>query len=221
MRVPGTVSGVDSGTESGAATGEPATGGYAVIGWGSLLWDLEILAPHVTGPWRIRGGPALPLEFSRVSPKRRMGLAVCLDPEHGEQCPSHAIRSVRADIHAAIADLAARERAPLHRIGAVCLATGHAQGRLPEVVAAVRDWCEATGQQGAVWTDLESNYREHRGHAFSVEDAVAYLGGLTGESREEAVRYIALAPESTDTPLRRALARTDWWQAAVDALPPG
>lgn len=192
----------------------------AVIGWGSLIWDLDTLAPLVEGPWHITGGPRLPLEFSRVSPKRLMGLAVCLDPEHGAPCPSHAIRSIRGRVAEAVADLAARERTTEGRIGAVCLASGQSQGRLPQVVEAVRTWCAATGHTGAVWTDLESNFREHLGRPFGVAAAVAYLASLTGASREEAVRYIHLAPSHTDTPLRRALDAEPWWHEAVRALPP-
>ena len=40
-----------------------------------------------------------------------------------------------------------------------------------------------------------------------------YLKRLRGESLDEAVRYISHAPETTDTPLRRALDRDPWWQA--------
>ena len=54
-------------------------GRFAVIGWGSLIWDLEILEPHVRLPWAMGGGPRMPMEFSRISPKRLMGLVVVLD----------------------------------------------------------------------------------------------------------------------------------------------
>ena len=78
----------------------------AVLGYGSLIWDLEILEPHVQGPWAMGGGPALPMEFSRISPKRKMGLVACLDPEHGVACPTHAIASRRDAVEAAAQDLA-------------------------------------------------------------------------------------------------------------------
>ncbi len=199
------------------------TARYAIIGWGSLIWDLEILTPHVTGDWLMGKGPLLAMEFTRVSPKRKMGLAVCLDPEHGAPCSTHVITSARDTLQPAIADLAARERAPLDRIGGVCLATGATHGRA-EIAAVVRDWCQAHNWHGAVWTDLLTNYPEMRGEAFSISRAMAYLKTLTGESLDEAVRYIDNAPAQTDTPLRRALAGDPWWQAeavrvrALDAL---
>lgn len=185
---------------------------YAVLGWGSLIWDLENLAPFVHLPWAMGAGPRLPMEFSRISAKRKMGLVVCLDPDVGVPCPTHAIASVRATLDEAIGDLAARERAPRPSIGGVCLATGAAQGR-PAIVDTVRDWCRETGCAGAVWTDLLPNYLDVAGHPFSIDGGIAYLRTLAGENLDEAVRYIENAPAATDTPLRRRLAGEAWWRA--------
>lgn len=185
----------------------------AVLGWGSLVWDLEILAPHVEGPWAMGAGPALPLEFSRLSPKRRMGLVVCIDPDLGVPCPTHAIASRRTNLLETRDDLALRERAPQALIGWACARTGRAEGRAAEAVLA---WCAATGAAGAVWTDLRPNWADHHPETpFSLAAAEAYLLGLSGESRDEAVRYIASAPAETDTPLRRHLAAQGWWRAEV------
>ena len=189
---------------------------YAVLGWGSLIWDLDTLAPHVRLPWRMGDGPRLPMEFSRVSPKRRMGLVVCLDPA-GVPCPTHAIASTRIRLDDAVADLARRERAPAHRIGGVCLATGASQGR-EAIAAVVRDWCLVAGWTGAVWTDLLPNYAEMLGEAFSIERGAAYLRTLAGDSLDEAVRYIENAPAATDTPLRRRLRADPWWRAQTARL---
>jgi len=185
----------------------------AIIGWGSLVWDLDDLAPKVTGGWAMAGGPRLPLEFSRISPKRLMSLVVVIDPDHGADCPSHAIASVRDDIHDAAEDLRARERAgDIARIGAVCAVTGFSRGAHPAIVARVADWCAQTGARGAVWTDLPRNFKAETGQPFSVDAGLAYLRALTGASAAEARRYIDGAPAATDTPLRRRLAREPWWR---------
>jgi len=183
----------------------------AVLGWGSLLWDLDNLAPHVHGDWALQSGPALPMEFSRISPKRRMGLVVCLDTTHGVNCPTHAITSTRPDLATARADLALRERAPLERIGYASAKTGF--GRLPEVVTAVQNWCAIQGWDGAVWTDLEPNFAAHTGQNYTLAAAFAYLQTLTGENLAEAHRYIQNAPRWTQTPLRNQLQLNPWWQA--------
>jgi hypothetical protein len=192
--------------------------GYAILGWGSLIWDMENLAPHVRGDWAMGAGPALPMEFTRVSPKRKMGLAVCLDATHGADCATHAIASAKDGIAAVVTDLARRERAPEERIGAVCVVSGHTQGSSPQIVEGVRRWCLGVGWIGAVWTDLPSNFEDHLGEAFTVPRALAYLRTLAGDSLDEAVRYIENAPAATDTPLRRALANDDWWCREVRRL---
>lgn len=190
---------------------------YAVLGWGSLIWDLDDLAPHVRLPWAMGAGPRLPMEFSRISPKRRMGLVVCLDPELGVPCATHAVESIRGSLAETVTDLACRERAPESAIGGVCLASGAVQGRAA-IAEVVREWCLATGWTGAVWTDLLPNYAEAAGEPWSLARAIAYLRRLTGESLDEAVRYIENAPATTDTPLRRLLIADPWWRAHAARL---
>lgn len=188
-------------------------GRIAVIGWGSLIWDLDDLAPKVEGAWLMGGGPVLPMEFSRVSPKRLQALAVCLDPKYGDPCQTNAIISFRDDIHEAAEDLRARERAQrIDQIGHIHPASGALHTRIPALGPILAEWCEVTGAAGAVWTDLDDNFEGITRIPFTLPNAVTYLNGLTGASREEAVRYITLAPAATDTPLRRALMEVAWWR---------
>ena len=190
---------------------ERLRGRIAILGWGSLIWDLDDLAPKVEGDWLIGHGPDLPMEFSRISPKRRRALVVCLDAAVGAPCRTNAILSARAGIDEAIDDLRARERAQRReQIGAVFQGEV-AQAATPAVAEAVLEWCDRTGAAGAVWTDLDPNYMAETGEAFSIERGLAYLRRLEGDSLVEAVRYIQYAPAATDTPLRRALAAADWW----------
>lgn len=183
----------------------------AILGWGSLIWDLESLASHTTGDWLMERGPRLPMEFSRISPKRKMGLVVCLDPEHGVDCPTHVIRSGKSDIAATIGDLAARERAPLDLIGAVHRG-GLQKGRMPLVCSGISKWCHANGWDGAVWTDLAPNFQEHTGLEFSLPRGLTYLQTLASENLTEAHRYIESAPRQTATPMRALLQNNPWWQ---------
>lgn len=195
----------------------PVDGPVAILGWGSLIWDLEILAPHVAGPWRTDAGPRLSLEFSRISKKRRNGLVLALDLVDGDLCATQVIPHRGAKpgeaLAAAQADLAARERAPLSKIG---WATTTAASRAEDAtVAAIQAWLPASGFAGAVWTDLEVNFEAVAGQPFGLAAAEAHLQTLDGEDRAEAVRYIHRAPPATDTPLRRRLAARPWWREAV------
>lgn len=193
----------------------------AVIGWGSLLWDEGSLAPHIRGGWRRGDGPVLPLEFSRISAKRRMGLVLCLDAEAGTACRTSWTASVRDDLADAVADLAGRERTSPDRIGAATPA-GPERARLTAIGAAVAAWCRDRGLAGAVWTDLPPNFAACAGRPFAPEAALGHLRGLAGEDLDEAIRYITRAPAETDTGFRRLLAADPWWQAecARRGLPP-
>ena len=183
----------------------------AILGYGSLIWDLDDLAPKVQGDWRMSAGPSLPLEFSRISPKRKLSLVVVIDTAAGDLCPTHVIDSTRATVPEAVADLAARERTEAAHIGWVDLAAGTSHSNRDGVAEAVRDWCEATGAAGAVWTDLDGNFEQETGSPFTVERGIAYLQTLEGENLAAAREYIDGAPSGTDTPLRRVLRSQPWW----------
>ena len=184
----------------------------AILGWGSLIWDLDDLAPKVSGPWRRATGPAAPLEFSRISPKRLNALTVVIDPEIGEPRPTAVIDSARSTVKQAWADLAARERTKPSGIGWLDLHTDDSQTRHPRFAETVAAWCAAEGYAGAVWTDLEANFSDKQGHPFTLAAARAYLQTLPADGLAEAVRYIESAPPETDTPLRRSLSEDPWWR---------
>ena len=184
----------------------------AVIGWGSLLWDLDDLEPHVEGAWQVAQGPMLPLEFVRVSKKRNMALAVVIDHDHGVPCASSHILSRRGDVQDTVADLARRERAPEDQIGYVDRSSGAIRSRYPSVHDGVLEWLNRSDYDAAVWTDLSRNYEDLLGHAFSLEAAIDYLKALPRPSLVEAHRYIESAPVNVETPLRAALRGQDWWR---------
>jgi hypothetical protein len=192
------------------------TGAIAIIGWGSLLWDLENLAPHVSGDWAIDRGPLLPLEFVRVSPKRLDALTVVVDRDHGATCATSFRLSRQSEVSEAVANLAARERAAPEHIGFLCLKSGRLRSRLPEIAERMAAWLDETGLDAAVWTDLAGNFRERTGRDFSIAAAIDYLSALPEASMTEARRYIASAPAAVDTPLRRALETHDWWRAVAN-----
>lgn len=187
--------------------------GIAIIGWGSLIWDIECLGPHIAGDWRRTGGPRLPLEFSRISPKRRLSLVLALDPEHGRPLPSSYVLSARTSLDAAIDDLAARERAPRRCIGFLDRRNGEALSRLPEIPALVEAWAAPLGLDAALWTDLDTNFAAETGVPFSLDAGYDYLTRLSGDGLAEAKRYIDFAPMEIKTPLRQRLDDDAWWRS--------
>ena len=183
----------------------------AIIGWGSLLWDLDDLAPKVLGDWRIAAGPQLPLEFVRISPKRKQSLVVVTDLQHGVPCESSYIESKRTNLKAAIDDLAARERTSADEIGAVSRQQ-IIQAKHPEIASLIHYWLRTTDCDAAVWTDLSGNFETQTGTQFNVTAGLNYLKTLERESLREAKRYIDFAPAEVITPLRSALNQSSWWQ---------
>ena len=183
----------------------------AVIGFGSLLWDLDDLAPKVSGEWKMYEGPILPLEFSLVSRKRHYALALVIDYGDGAPCPTCVIDSVRSEIGAAIVDLANRERMEPTNIGFVDRNTGESHSHREETRNTFWNWIEDSTYDGAVWTDGERNFEALTGRAFSLQTAQDHLRSLQGISLEEARRYIRNAPARVETPLRRALEGAPWW----------
>ena len=183
----------------------------AVIGFGSLLWDLDDLAPKVSGEWKMYEGPILPLEFSLVSRKRHYALALVIDYGDGAPCPTCVIDSVRSKIGAAIVDLANRERMDPTNIGFVDRNTGESHSHREETRNTLWNWIEDSNYDGAVWTDGERNFEALTGRAFSLQTAQDHLRSLQGMSLEEARRYIRNAPSRVETPLRRALENSPWW----------
>ena len=183
----------------------------AVIGFGSLLWDLDDLAPKVSGEWKMYEGPILPLEFSLVSRKRHYALALVIDYGDGAPCPTCVIDSVRSEIGAAIVDLANRERMEPTNIGFVDRNTGASHSHREETRNTFWNWIEDSTYDGAVWTDGERNFEALTGRAFSLKTAQDHLRSLQGISLEEARLYIRNAPARVETPLRRALEGAPWW----------
>ena len=185
---------------------------YAIIGFGSLLWDVETLGPQVVGPWEYYTGPILPLEFSLVSEKRNRALALDIDLEHGTPCPTCIIKSRRNTVAEAVIDLAVRERAPIRVIGFYDRDSGDGRSHSELILEQIRNWVESSPWDGAVWTDGASNFRTVTGIEFSVAGACEYLRSLSDASLVEAKRYIENAPDRVDTPLRRTLAQESWWR---------
>ncbi len=149
-----------------------------------------------------------------MSLKRKRALTLVIEPDHGENCITHAIDSARDDIHEAADDLARRERTTdITHIGAVCLHSGFVRSSDTRIAQAVTAWCLATRSSGAIWTDLPRNFHEMGRGPFSLPAAVDYLKGLGSESLTEAHQYIENAPAATDTPLRRHLAGDPWWRS--------
>ena len=184
----------------------------AIIGYGSLIWDLDDLEPKVDGHWRRGTGPEMPIEFARVSPKRKLGLVLVIHEDVPQASKTSYLMSQRDSLEQAVIDLAARERTDAKHIG-YATRSGQQFSRTKTIPPNVTEWLDEAGLDAAVWTDLDGNFDDHTGETFSHQAGLSYLRSLSGESLYEAWRYITYAPHETDTPFRRFLKSDDWWSA--------
>lgn len=64
----------------------------AILGWGSLIWNPNGLP--IRGDWQ-RGGPVLPIEFSRISSDERLTLVI--DEQNGINVTTRYALSARTN----------------------------------------------------------------------------------------------------------------------------
>jgi hypothetical protein len=195
----------------------------AVIGWGSLIWCPGCL--RIKSRWH-SDGPALPIEFARISGDKRLTLVI--HPGSREQ-PTPDQRTYWAlsefdHVKDARKNLQAREGAKyLADIHSVTI-DGQEEGKVePDISARIREWL--TGRQGvlaAIWTGLPSNWPQQRkGKQFTHEDAVMYLRELETErdqvkaAYDRAREYITNAPSQVQTPIRKTMREERGWEDAT------
>lgn len=175
----------------------------AILGWGSLIWDPRGL-PR-TSNWE-KGGPELPIEFSRMSQDDRLTLVI--DQINGARVPTRFAVSPRRDIADAICDLCAREGTVIGNIGYLNLTTSDNRCRLQAELGNIQKWVTLNRFDAVIWTDLPPKWEKNT--AFSIERAVEYLKSLRGDKEERAREYIVKAPCEIDTPLRAELRKDGW-----------
>ncbi len=156
----------------------------AILGWGSLIWDPRGL-PY-DGHWQ-KGGPTLPIEFSKISNDGRLTLVI--DSQGGQVSTRYAVSS-RSTLSDAICDLSVREGTNEDKIGHV--ATDEAIGT-DATKSIIKAWAIANEFDAVVWTNLKPDFQKKQGN-FSPEAARQYLDGLKGPCLRNAVRYIKRAP---------------------------
>ncbi|WP_338810714.1 hypothetical protein V2V90_20115 [Agrobacterium leguminum] len=181
----------------------------ALLGWGSLIWDVRPEFDDQHGTWQ-DDGPVLPLEFSRVSGVTRgRALTLVIDTANGSDCTVKYALSKRRDPEDAIADLRGREGTILKRIG-FWFADGKRKYEFG-VPGAIATWAQERKFDAVIWTALESNFEKETGENFSIDAAITHLQSLPPEGKAMAAEYVWRAPSLVNTPLRLALQGEPWF----------
>lgn len=214
---------------------------FAILGWGSLLWDTDspkgrvflstLKQKHPNTTWtrtdpikRPDGGLKLNLEFSRVSATRKGALTLVIDLVHckyDDRSRVYYAETRRTRIDEVVNDLAAREGTATANIGIwerQLDSMGTAEFPLKQIEA----WARDTEFDGVAWTNLQSNYdsviQDARFVPFAPDTAMDYLKSLPHDVQREAVEYICRAPSTIDTAFRRRLENDNWYTSTIAAL---
>ena len=193
-----------------------------ILGWGSLLWGKDETSDKTADErhqkyreqhdvWECQG-PTLPLEFSRVSSRRKGALTLVIDRDNGKLVEVSSARSRRAALKDAISDLREREEAENEeQIGYVDLVSGtHGPRDDRDTCKTVDEWAKGTWAKdhdvtAVIWSNFKPNFKDRVGESWSVENALGYIRCLTSDvAREVARKYIRDAPPFVRTPFREA-----------------
>lgn len=214
---------------------------YAILGWGSVLWDKkekfedfwEAIESNCAQEWELAEGLWLPLEFSRISVSSRGGaLTLVIDEKNGKDCQVSYAETKRTQItlNHVIEILQRREGAPNKRnIGYWERGCGERHPKKCKSTERIVAWAEQSSFDGVVWIALKSNYCTCVAPQFKpfqpLENPLKYLenpenqeGGLQNSVRKEAVKYICRAPRATQTRLRERLMVEDWFIKEAEIL---
>jgi len=180
----------------------------AVIGFGSLIWNLASggKALNLPSRWH-KDGPLLRVEYSRVSSDHRLTLVIVRDAEPQQTLWAY---SGYGTVEDARENLRVREgRGVLTEEIGAWTAGSHQGG--DEDAQAVSRWARAKRLDGVVWTRLPP--KDADGHSTRMLEARSrqYLSRLMGKDRTLAEEYIRKTPGQINTEVRKlARERLEW-----------
>lgn len=206
----------------------------SIIGWGSLIWCPGAL--QIESRW-YRDGPALPIEFARISRHGRLTLVI---HEESAEVQTYWARSRCKTLDAAIENLREREGTPKKRLIHCLLSSGKVyegdgiRRKVPnKICEKISNWLVQKQElDAAIWTGLSSNWKEKRHRPFNIEDAVLYTKGLeeavnlTADELQKAEivldsasEYVRNTPAQVQTAVRKRLsAQRKWADAALSPV---
>lgn len=176
----------------------------AILGWGSLVWRPGALPIH--RQWH-DDGPFVRVEFLRQSNDGRLTLV--LSPN---VAPIRALWATFAgtDVAAARRALADREGIGHKREGDDVQSWSKGDQN-PTCLLELDLWAGARGVESIVWTALPPKFGGAAQVEPSIEQAIEYLGSLTGPARDQAEEYVRYTPRQVDTRYRRAIEAAFGW----------
>ncbi|MEN6541029.1 hypothetical protein [Parvibaculum sp.] len=175
----------------------------ACLGWGSLIWDPQDLP--IQRHW-FEDGPFAKVEFARQSQNDRITLVI---EETAAQVRTLWAVMIGTDVEYAKKALRQREGCKSEHIGSWAPGTPS-----PATIPNLAEWAAAHEIDHVIWTALPPKFDGTDGKTPSIEEVLSHLRKLEGPKRDNAEKYIRLAPRQVDTAYRRKIEAELGWTAS-------
>lgn len=144
----------------------------AILGWGSLIWNLEDLK-IINNEW-FHNGPVLPIEFARISNGGRLTLVI--KPNWDEVTTFYAISSLET-LDEAIENLSIREGTGLNKIGYYNFLDSANSLRIANqpIISKLVEWKKHIEIDAVIWTDLAPKFKDSIGLDFDLAGIKTFL----------------------------------------------
>ncbi|WP_306118874.1 MULTISPECIES: hypothetical protein [unclassified Roseitalea] len=163
--------------------------------------------PVQAGGWET-DGPALPVEFTRVSRDKRVTLAIT------PGAPETAVlwTPLQLDrLDNAISALADRENIKPNNTQYSVGYWSAQRASHHDQVTTIGSWAADRGIEAVVWTALKPRFMDESGRIPNVEQVIQCLDGLKGEVRTTAEQYVRRAPLQISTRYRTVIEQRLGW----------
>jgi len=174
----------------------------ACIGWGSLIWDPQIL--KIKGKW-FKDGPLLPIEFARQSGNGRITLVI---EENAEPIRTLWIIMTTTNLEEAIESLKKREGTATKHI--------HYQKIDSEPKTKIQEWVlqwlKEKNIDCAIWTGLPAKFKGKNNIVPTISELFDYFDSVDYEVFKSCKEYVINTPRQVDTEYRRELERKLSWK---------
>lgn len=174
----------------------------AIIGFDCMVKSPKNLKGSI-GKWE-SGGPALPIEFTRISGDGRLTPVI---DKNGTEIKTVFSKFKYDNLNRAILEVAKRQGITNNnKVGYIdlknSLVNGDCYERCPEACQKIAEWAKQKGFSAVVWNGLGRKFKDAIGVTYSPNNAMQYLKSLNRTKKSKAIKYIKSLPKYISTTFR-------------------